>query len=83
MKRVVLNSLVFAAMIITVAVMTSCIKDAEYNEDSDKTFELSALQKILDGYAVRAIAFDSKGNVWIGTQGEGLIRYNENEIVIY
>ena len=40
-------------------------------------------QKILDGYAVTAIAFDSKGNAWIGTQGKGLIRYNTNETVIY
>ena len=46
----------------------------------DKT---GSLQKILDGYVVKAIAFDSKGNAWIGTQGQGLIRYNENETVIY
>jgi len=39
----------------------------------------------MDGYVVKAIAFDSKGNAWIGTQGKGVIRYNENEneIVLY
>jgi len=58
--------------------------DAENNNvDGDKTFELGPLQKILDGYVVRAIAFDSKGNAWIGTQKQGLIRYNENETVIF
>jgi len=45
-------------------------------------FELGTLQKILDGYNVRAIAFDSKGDAWIGTD-QGLIRYNENETVVY
>ena len=45
-------------------------------------FELGTLQKILDGYNVRAIAFDSKGDAWIGTD-QGLIRYNENEMVVY
>ena len=48
-----------------------------------KEFELGSLQKILDGYVVNAIAFDSKGNAWIGTQGKGLIRYNANEIIVY
>ena len=83
MKRMYLNSLVIAAMIMTVAVMTSCVKDAEYSEDGDKTFELGALQKILDGYVVRAIAFDSKGNAWIGAQKQGLIRYNKKETIFY
>ena len=44
--------------------------------------ELGSLQKILDGYSVTAIAFDSKGNAWIATQ-KGLVRYNANEITIY
>ena len=52
-------------------------------ETEQKEFELGSLQKILDGYVVRAIAFDSKGNAWIGTQGKGLIRYNTSETVIY
>jgi hypothetical protein len=46
-------------------------------------FELGSLQKILNGHVVRAIAFDSKGNAWVGTQGHELIRYNENETIVY
>ena len=46
-------------------------------------FELGTLQKILDGYIVNAIDFDSKGNAWIGTINQGIIRYNEGEIVLY
>jgi ligand-binding sensor domain-containing protein len=53
------------------------------SEFEPKEFELGSLQKILDGYIVNAIAFDSKGNAWIGTQGKGLIRYNTNETVVY
>jgi ligand-binding sensor domain-containing protein len=48
-----------------------------------KVFEAGSSQKILDGYTVTAIAFDSKGNAWIGTQGQGLIRYNEKGTAVY
>ncbi len=46
-------------------------------------FELGSMQKILDGYIVKAIAFDSKGNAWIGTFNQGVIRYNAQETVIF
>ena len=57
----------------------------------DKSEPIVSLQKILDGYDVRAIAFDSKGNAWIVTSeyefknGEitNIIRYNEEETVVY
>lgn len=39
--------------------------------------------KILDGYFVTSIAFDSKGNAWIGTFKQGLIKYNSAETVVY
>jgi hypothetical protein len=52
-------------------------------ESNPEKFELGSLQKILDGYVVTAIAFDSKGNAWVGTQGQGVIRYNEKETVVY
>ena len=50
-------------------------------EQEARGFKLESL----DGYVVKAIDFDSKGNAWIGTQGKGFIRYNENEneIVLY
>lgn len=51
--------------------------------ESTKEFELGSLQKILDGYTVTAITFDSRGNAWIGTQEQGLIQYNEKETVVY
>ena len=78
MKRVVFYCLIIVVMIITAAVVISCGKDT-----NDKNFELGPLQKILDGYEVMRIAFDSKGNAWIVTRGKGLIRYNENETVVY
>ncbi len=39
--------------------------------------------KILDGYFITSIAFDSRGNAWIGTFDKGLIRYNSTETVVY
>ncbi len=39
--------------------------------------------KILDNYFVQSIAFDSKGNAWIGTFKQGLIKYNARETVIF
>lgn len=40
-------------------------------------------QKILNEYFVTSIAFDSKGNAWIGTFDKGLIKYNSNETIVY
>lgn len=39
--------------------------------------------KILANYFITSIAFDSKGNAWIGTFKQGLIKYNPNETVVY
>ena len=44
--------------------------------------EPGPMQKILNGYKVRAIAFDSKGNAYIQTQ-YGHIRYTEKETTVY
>ena len=38
---------------------------------------------ILEGYFVKSIAFDSKGNAWIGTFRQGLIKYNSSETIVY
>jgi ligand-binding sensor domain-containing protein len=40
-------------------------------------------KKILNGFFVISIAFDSNGNTWIGTFKQGLIKYNSNETVVY
>ena len=45
--------------------------------------DIDSLQKILDGYIIKAIDFDSKGNAWIGTFNQGIIRYNAEETVFY
>ena len=81
MKRLILNYLAIVAIIIMATMTTSCVKD------DDK----SSLPKILDGYGVNKIAFDSKGNAWIiawklKTNSETkyyIIRYNAQETVIY
>ena len=63
------------AVLLIVAGFFSCDKQSE--------FALGPLQKILDGYEIIAIDFDSKGNAWIVTQEKYLIRYNKNKTVIY
>lgn len=40
-------------------------------------------RKILNGYFVTSIAFDSKGNAWIGTFKQGLIKFNSHETRVY
>jgi len=69
--------------LIYILCITAFFYSCDKLEPKSDVFEIGSLQKILDGYVVKAIAFDSKGNAWIGTQDEGLIRYNENETVIY
>ena len=58
-------------------------QDEEVFELNTEAFELGTLQKVLDGYFVNAIAFDSKGNAWIGTFNQGVIRYNKEETVLF
>lgn len=60
----------------------SCEKSSEIQRkkgNPNTTFD----QKILDGYFVTSIAFDSKGNAWIGTFKQGLIKYNSQETIVY
>ena len=60
-------------------VLSSCKK----NDDNPQTLRIDFSHKILDGYFVKSIAFDSKGNAWIGTFKQGLIKYNSSETIIY
>lgn len=58
----------------------------EYNHDDTiltGTPNTSFYTKILDGYFVTSIAFDHKGNAWIGTFKQGLIKYNSSETKLY
>jgi ligand-binding sensor domain-containing protein len=45
--------------------------------------EVNFDHKILDGYFVTSIAFDNLGNAWIGTFKQGLIKYNNDETIVY
>ena len=96
MKRMVLNYLVIATFVVSAA-FTSCDKNDEDDLQNigfditdvtiittvtDDSVELGALQKILDGYIIQVIDFDSEGNAWIGYQ-QGLIKYNAKETVLY
>lgn len=70
---------------IILAMLVSLIS-CEETSLSDKTPgnpDTSFKSRILDGYFVTAIAFDSKGNAWIGTFKQGLIKYNPQETRIY
>lgn len=77
MKKVVLLlSLIIATF------LASCEKSSDIHRipgTPNTTFD----QKILDGYFVKSIAFDSKGNAWIGTFKQGLIKYNSLETIVY
>ena len=39
--------------------------------------------KILDGYPIASIAFDSHGTAWIGTHNQGIIKYNSGTVTYY
>lgn len=73
-------------IIISLALALSCFS-CEKGKDNDVITpgnpNTDFTHKILDGYFVTAIAFDSKGNAWIGTFKQGLIKYNKDETIIY
>ena len=72
-------SLCIVCTVLLAMLLSGCDKSVSEPKDS----KLGPLQKVLDGYMVKAIAFDSKGNAWIGTFHQGIIRYNAKETVIY
>jgi len=72
-----------ACILCFAVIFISCDRLDSEHETEPKEFKLGSLQKILDGYVVNSIAFDSKGNAWIGTQGKGLIQYNKQKTIVY
>ena len=87
MKKINLLGII---LLFTATLLTSCnnkdivLPKVKFNNVSNANVELGSLQKILDGDYVNAIAFDSKGNAWIGTPLlQGIIRYNAQETVLY
>ena len=51
--------------------------------DDGRAVNTNFNHKILDGYQVQSIAFDSKGNAWISTYKQGLIKYNPTETIVF
>jgi len=70
---------VFALILSLAVFFSSCEKLFEHPEDDSIMSRtpgnpnINFDQHILDGYFITAIAFDSKGNAWIGTHSQGLI----------
>ena len=72
----------YVCLLVIAIFLTSCEKspDSRRNPGNpDTTFG----NKILTGYFVTAIAFDSQSNAWIGTFRQGLIRYKNGEAIVY
>lgn len=75
-----INRLQLFQIIITVLlIITCCEKERIIFKEID--FEIS--KHILPEYFVKSIDFDSKGNAWIGTYKQGLIKYDGKNITLY
>jgi ligand-binding sensor domain-containing protein len=55
----------------------------EKSNNNPQSINTEFKKKILAGYFITSIAFDKKGNTWIGTFKQGLIKYNSKETIIY
>ncbi len=59
------------------------LSSCEKADDDPHNLQTEFNHKILGGYFVKSIAFDSQGNAWIGTFKQGLIKYNSSGITVY
>lgn len=59
------------------------IASCEKVKDDFQSMQMDFNKKILAGYFIKSIAFDTDGNAWIGTFKQGLIKYNSNGITVY
>lgn len=66
-------------LIILIGIMVSIGSCKKPVWDLKTTFN----KKILEGYFIKSIAFDSHGTAWIGTFKQGLIEYNSGKITVY
>ena len=82
----------FISFFFIMMVFFSCEKVQEYPDLISDITEVTRIPgdpntnfetHILEGYFVNSIAFDSKGNAWVGTFNQGLIKYNTNETIVY
>jgi ligand-binding sensor domain-containing protein len=58
----------------------SCKKDII---EDDRIGNKKISHKILDNYTVHDIVFDSKGNAWVATFNQGIIKYNPGSTVVF
>lgn len=68
-----------ALLFLVIITVFSCEKSTDYGRVVNNNFN----RKIVDGYQIQSIAFDSKGNAWISTYKQGLIKYNSNETIVF
>ena len=70
-------------ILLMVISLYSCEKSSQTDDNAPGNPNTNFNQKILDSYFVTSLAFDSKGNAWIGTFKQGLIKYNARETVVF
>lgn len=68
-------------ILVTTFSLFSCSKENVIPANGDPKTDFA--QKILDGNFVTSIAFDSKGNAWIGTFQQGLVMYNSKKTLVF
>lgn len=73
-----MNRLFFILVILT-PFLLSCDKE-EVSSDVPQT---GFNNHILEGYVIQSIEFDGNGNAWVATIGQGLIKYNSEETIVY
>jgi ligand-binding sensor domain-containing protein len=66
-----MKKLFFSLIVISQLISISC-----NDELTSPLIDLQVSDHILDNHFITSIAFDSKGNAWIGTFKQGLIKYN-------
>ena len=71
------------AFILVVLISFNSCEKTSFSDRTPGSPDTSFKLKILGSYFVTAIAFDSKGNAWIGTFKQGLIKYNPQETVVF
>jgi ligand-binding sensor domain-containing protein len=74
-----MNRFMLAVIVFLCLLSTGCEKEQLIFDEI--TFDTLAC--ILPDYLVKAIDFDSKGNAWIGTSRQGLIKYDGKSVIVY
>ena len=75
-------SVIFPALTAVLILMSFVSCDGSNSpEISEQSFKVS--EHILQDYFITSITFDAKGTAWLGTFQKGLIKYENNEAVVY